>query len=288
MKGNIHPFQFTLFRIVLGTYLFLHFLFLFPFSTELFSNECMLKSANLNLTYGLFPLNILNRFDEPLFVKVFLCLLILLSLSLIIGFKRQWVAAFLLYGWIALFNRNNLILVPGLAYVGWFLVVMVFIPEGEPYSFCTKNVSEWKMPAIVYAGAWLIMSLAYTLSGIDKLSSPSWIDGTGFHKLLSNPLVRDTAFVDLLRAQTLTFHEGITFLILFAELLFFPLTLFRFTRAFAWGVMVFIHFGIIALMNITDLSVAMLMIHVFTFDISWLRPFNNYRMKKGRTNVQFQ
>jgi hypothetical protein len=286
MKNSIHPLQFSLFRIIIGIYLFLHFLFLFPFSTELFSNEGMIKSVNLNLTSGLFPINLLNRWDEPVFVKIILVILMLSSLSLILGFKRRWAAALLSYGWIALFNRNNLILTPGLGFVGWLLVVMIFIPEGEPYSLFKKKQTEWKLPAIVYAGAWLIMSVAYTLSGIDKLSSPSWVDGTGFHKLLSNPLIRDTALVDLFRVQTPVFHTGITYLILFAELLFFPLALFRFTRAIAWCVMVFIHFGIIALMNISDLSVAMLMIHVFTFDATWLKPLNLISNKINKSNVQ--
>jgi len=271
MKTDMHPLHFTVFRISLGLYLLMHFLFLFPFSTELFSNEGMLASVQFNLTSGLFPINILNSWDDPVNVKIFVSVLILSALSLILGFKRRLVAAVLLYGWMALFNRNNLILTPGLAFVGWLLAVMIFVPEGEPYSLFTKKVPKWEMPLVVYSGAWLIMSLAYTLSGIDKLSSPSWVDGTGIHKLLDNPLIRDTELVDFFRDQVPVVHKFTTYLIVLAELLFFPLALFRFTRVIVWCLMVFIHLGIIALMNITDLSIAMLMIHVFTFDRGWLK-----------------
>ena len=271
MRNNIHPIQFSIFRIMLGVYLLLHFIFLFPFSNTLFSNEGMLSSPELNPLYGLFPINLFHWFDEPLFIKLFLILLIFSSSGLILGFKRRWISAILLYGWLALFNRNNFTLTPGIAFIGWLLLAMIFIPEGEPYSFRRKTNTEWEMPQIVFAGAWFIMSLAYTCSGIDKLGSPSWINGTAIPKLLYSPLMRNTTLVSFFQNLPEGVLKPFTYIILFAELLFFPLALFHNLRLFIWTMMVCIHLGILIFMNMFDLSISMLMIHIFTFNPSWLK-----------------
>lgn len=271
MENNIDPFQFSLFRIAIGVYLFFHFIFLYPFSAEMFGAEGMIDSPDLNPTNVLFPVNLLNWFDNELFLKGFMGVLIVLSLILIVGFKRRWTAAILLYAWIALFNRNNLTLTPGIAFIGWFLLVMVFIDEGEPFSLTKKEQPNWEMPQVVYAGAWLLMSLSYTLSGIDKLFSPSWVDGSAINKLLYSPLARDSYLVDILSNQSSYILMGVTYIVLLAELLFFPFALFSKIKPVVWTLMVLIHIGIIILMNISDIAICMLIVHVFTFNSAWLK-----------------
>jgi uncharacterized membrane protein YphA (DoxX/SURF4 family) len=241
---------------------------LIPYGAEIWSNQGLMPDPSLNFTYGVFP-NILNWFDAPLHITIFLYLLTFLSVLFVFGFQRPIVSVLLWYGWACLFNRNNLISNPGIPFVGWLLLACAVIPKGEPYSFGQK--SNWKFPELVWLGAWLILGISYTISGIDKLQSPSWADGTAIHHLLDNPLARNW----FLREWMLTFPEWIikffTWSVLAIEILFGPLCLLGLQgRKWAWLSMTLVHLGILMIVDFADLTSGMLMIHVLTFDRRWV------------------
>lgn len=270
MKNNIHPIQFSIFRIILGIYLFLHFLYILPFGQDLFGNEGMLSEASMNLTWRLFPFNILNWLDNTHFIRLMLLSLIIASILFTAGIQRRLMAGLLLYGWMCLFNRNNLILTPSLAFIGWFLLLMMIIPKGEPLSISRRKTYHWEVPQIAYAGTWFIMSLSYTMSGIDKLNSTSWLNGSAVSRLLENPLMRDHSVVQLLSNQPDQALTCISWFILLIELMFFPVALFNSLKPFIWLSMVLLHIGILIFMNMADLSISMLLIHFFTFNPAWI------------------
>jgi len=269
MIRNISPYQFALFRIVLGAYLFIHFVMLLPYAAELWSNEGVLPQASLNLTYGLFP-NILYCIDYPWFVVVFIGLLTLLSLMLVTGFKRNWVCLILWYGWACLFNRNNLISNPGIPFIGWLLLAMATIPAGEPWTFKSQKDTDWAFPPVLFWGAWALMAIGHTISGYDKLQSPSWANGEAMGFLLDNPLARDWFLTDWLAALPIPVLKIMTWSVLGVELFFLPLSIWSRTRPFAWLAMIGVHLGILLVVDFADLTFGMLMIHFFTFDARWL------------------
>jgi hypothetical protein len=231
----------------------------------MFSNEGVFGNPSLNFSYGFFP-DILNYYDSYLFVRGFLIVLILLSILFISGIKRRVVSVLLWYGWACLLNRNNMIINPGMPYIGWLLLACTFVPEGE-----NQRNHNWTIPSYVIFAAWLIMSLGYTLSGFDKLHSPSWINGSTFSILLENPLSRNTVLREISLNIPATVFHFITWAALLCELLFLPLSLFARTRKYAWTGMVIMHLGILCYINFTDLTIGMLMIHLFTFDPAWLK-----------------
>jgi hypothetical protein len=231
----------------------------------MFSNEGVFGNPSLNFSYGFFP-DILNYYDSYLFVRGFLIVLILLSILFISGIKRRVVSVLLWYGWACLLNRNNMIINPGMPYIGWLLLACTFVPEGE-----NQRNHNWTIPSYVIFAAWLIMSLGYTLSGFDKLHSASWINGSTFSILLENPLSRNTVLREISLNIPATVFHFITWAALLCELLFLPLSLFARTRKYAWTGMVIMHLGILCYINFTDLTIGMLMIHLFTFDPAWLK-----------------
>ncbi len=280
MKGY-SPYQFAFFRILLGVYLTIHFVQLIPYAPEIWSHAGLLPDASLNLTYGVFP-NLLNVISSPIQVQIFVGLLVLLALLFMIGFQRPFVAILLWYGWVCLFDRNNLISNPGIPYVGWILLACAVIPKGEPLSVTkTKTEEKWVFPMLLFVGAWAIMSIGYTISGIDKFYSPSWRDGSAIFHLLENPLARDW----WLRELFLSFPDFIiklmTWSTLTLEILFLPLALLTLTRKWVWLAMIFMHLGILAIVDFADLTLGMLMIHWFTFDGSWLKS------KEKHTGIVF-
>ena len=264
--------QFTFFRILFGSFLTWHFLALIPYGTELFSNEGLIGDASLNPTYGLFP-NPLYIFDGPLAVFLTLSLAVAASVSFTFGKARRTSAVVLWFIVTALFHRNNLTGNPSLPYIGLMLLLSALMPperKGEP----------WKMPGWILPVATILLAVGYSFSGYTKLFSPSWIDGTAVAHVLNNPLARLGFLRDFLLALPGGFLAVLTWGALLAELLYLPLCLFRKTRPWIWLALVGMHVTLMFLVDFTDLSMGMIMIHLFTFDPKWLPA-------KGRARVAF-
>lgn len=260
--------QFAVFRIVFGIYLTVHFAHLAAYAPELFGSTGMLPDATLNFTHGILP-NPLEHWGSASFVTGFLLALAVLSVAYTLGFWRQLCALLLWYGWACLFNRNNLISNPSIPYVGVLLLLTAIIPAGEPWSMDRRN-RTWEFPASAYGVAWILMAAGYSFSGWAKLSSPSWIDGTALWHVAQNPLARPGLVRDLLLHLPDVCLQCLTWGCLAAELLFLPLSIHRVTRATAWTALVLMHAGILLVMDFADLSIGMLMIHLFTFDRTWI------------------
>lgn len=259
-----------LFRIVFGLYLIWHFALLLPYGVELFSDAGILSNPQLNLTAPLFPRAVLG-FDSPMIVTIVLAFLTLLSIGFTLGIKRRLCALILWAGWMWLFNRNNLIINPSIPYVGLMLVFCSLIPEKE-------LGSKWVFPSIIYSSAWFLMAAGYSYSGYWKLLSPSWQDGTALLHLLNNPLARPGIIRDLLLSLPEIVLKLLTWGVLVAEVACLPLIFHQRTRLFAWISLVLLHIGILFVVDFADLTLGMLLIHLFTFDQRW---FQACRPKTG-------
>lgn len=273
----VSPYHFAFFRMALGLYLLVHFVMLIPCAEELWGPEGMIAEPSLNLTGGVLPLAWVN---SPGVATGLVILLSLLGTALLLGWQRPMVSVLLWLGWASLFDRNNLISNPGIPYVGWLLLVCAVVPKGEPLSIGTAR-EGWHLPRALYLGAWLLMAVGYTISGIDKWLAPSWRDGTAIVHLLENPLARDTWLREWMLSWPQGLHRTMTWSILAMEVLFLPLALFARTRFFAWGGMVLMHLDILCIVDFADLTIGMLMIHAFTLDERWLKP------TKDRSGVLF-
>jgi hypothetical protein len=270
---HYNPYQFSAFRIILGIYLVIHFVSLMPYAAEVWSNVGLLPDARLNITHGYFP-SVLNVHDSPGFVQVFLGLLAVCAMLFLLGIQRQAVSLLLWYGWVCLFDRNNLILNPGIPIIGWLLLCCAVVPGGEPLSLSPKGREDWRFPSLLFIGAWIIMSVGYSISGFDKFRSPSWRDGTAIIHLLNNPLARDW----WLRTTILSLPQAVlhimTWGVLFLEMAFLPFAIWSKSRKWIWLLMIFMHLGILLIVDFADLTIGVLMIHWFTFDSRWLGRHN--------------
>lgn len=264
--------QFRIWRICFGLYLLVHFVRLLPWGPELFSSKGVLPQGSLSPLFHLFP-NIFLLSDQPFFVQGCLAAGTVCSVLLMIGRLDRIAAVLLWYLWACLYGRNPLIGNPSLPFIGWLLLAYSLIP-GVPRrnDDATKedNLSCWKMPADIFAAAWIVMAVAYSYSGYAKLTSPSWLDGTALTQVLHNPLARDTALRTHLLSLPLWGLKTATWFALFLELLFAPLSLFRKLRPVLWFSMMGMHIGLLVLVNFTDLTIGMLLVHFFTFDPAWV------------------
>ncbi len=264
------PWQFSLFRILFGSYLAIHFAMLAPWAAEVFGSGGVMPEPSMNPAHGLFP-NPLDLKLPDAVVTAFVVLLALASLFFAAGCWRKPAALLLWFGSTALFHRNNLIGNPALPYTGLLLVLTLLVPSGEPLSRGPRR-ADWAMPVWVPRCAWILMAVGYTFSGLTKVGSPSWMDGSAIARLLENPLARPGWVRDVLASLPDGMLSALTWGTLALEILFLPLALFSRTRPWIWLAMVAMHLGIIAVVDFADLSFGMLMLHLFTFDPRWLKP----------------
>jgi hypothetical protein len=265
--NNITLKGFAWFRSIFGLYLLVHFVPLIPWAGEVWGNSGLVPDARVNLTYGVLP-DVLSHFSD-LQIQVLIIAMTFLSAVLASGYWRPISALLLWMGWVLLFNRNNFIANPSLPFIGWLLLVCAVVPSGEKRWFEKSAQSDWTFPRLLFIASWVIMAASYSISGFDKLNAPSWRDGTALLHLLENPLARPSGLRDIMLTAPTWLLSVMTYTVLSIELCFLPLALYRRTRKWIWIAMVFTHVSILVFVDFADLTMGMLMIHVFTFDPTW-------------------
>jgi predicted DCC family thiol-disulfide oxidoreductase YuxK len=274
MKSGWTGGQYTVFRILLGLYLLQHFLTLLPWGAEIFSNRGALPVVAASPLIRLFP-NVLGVWDQPGFVTFLLTLGALMSVPLAVGLWDRPAALALWYLWACLLGRNPLISNPALPFIGWLLLLHAVLPPAPYGSWTARGRDDprgnWYMPPSAFALAWILMAVGYSYSGYTKLVSPSWLDGSAFALVLRNPLARPTALRDLLLAMPPVILRVATWTALALELTFAPLALLRRARPWIWAATAGLHAGLLVLVSFADLTAGMFLLHLFTFDPSWIR-----------------
>lgn len=266
--------QYSVFRAVLGTYLAVHFVRLLPWAEELWSSRGVLPDPAASPFARLLP-NLLALPGAPLWLPAaFVAAGALLCVPLALGAFDRVAAVLLWYVWACLFGRNPLISNPGMPFVGWMLLAHALMPRAPYGSLARRGDPDpgtgWEKPPLLHAGAWVLMALGYTYSGWTKLASPSWIDGSAIAFVLDSPLARPGVLHALLLALPAGVLRAITWTVLGLELGFAPLALLRPLRPLLWAALLGLHIGLIALVDFADLSVGMVLLHLFTFDPAWI------------------
>jgi predicted DCC family thiol-disulfide oxidoreductase YuxK len=265
--------QYSLFRAILGLYLAAHFANLVPWGAELFSSAGMIPDASASPLARLFP-NVLGWFDHPWLVTALLLAGTAGSLLLAAGWRDRWAAVGVWYVWACLLGRNPLILNPGIPYVGWILLAHACLPRAPFLSWDARGRVDpgggWRFPPSLFAAAWVVMAVGYTYSGVTKLTSPSWLDGSALARILDNPLARPGPMRELFQGLPAPALAAGTWAVLLLEIAYAPLALLRRVRPWLWGTMLALHVSLIALIDFADLSLGMVMLHLFTFDPAWI------------------
>lgn len=261
---------FALSRMALGLYLLVHFLGLWPDAVELFSHAGMLPDARLSPTFRVFP-GWFWLSDAPWMVHAVMAAGTLLAGGLVVGVRRRWVAFLLWTLWASLFNRNVLISNPSIPFVGLSLLWMAALPSGEAWSRDPAR-PDFRVPAWAQQALLLVLMAGYTVSGLHKLGSPSWLDGRALTFVLHLPLARDSALREGVLALPAFVHAGMTYLALACEVLALPLTLFRPTQRPIWLLLTGMNLGILLLVDFADLTFGVLLVHLLCLQRSWWSP----------------
>jgi hypothetical protein len=274
------PSVFPVFRVLFGLYLAVFFASLIPFSRDLFT-----PGGILPIGHALpFP-GYLRFVVHESSVRWSLLFFTGLSVLYALGLQRRICALLLWYGYASLVNRLPIVTVPSQGYVGWLLLASALVPGGEPFSL-SRRKPGWEMPAPLLFGGWMILALGYSFSGVDKLGSPSWMDGTALSRIFESPVVfsgwRKTFLLSLPAIVT----KGVSWFALWLEILYAPLCLSKITRKWAWLIMVFFHIVILVTFNIRSVTFGMLLAHFFVFDPLWLPSRWRQRFDASRSHLE--
>lgn len=260
---NTGAVQRALVRIALGAYLCVHYAGLLPYAGELFARGGAVGERSASPFFGRVP-NPLFVWDAPEQAQLIVAAGALFGLLLACAVHTRVVA---LASWLVsmwLYQRDPLIGNPALPFVGLLLLVYAVFDEGE------AEPRSWHRLTSSYGLVFVVLALGYTYSGVTKLLSPSWLDGSALRHVLENPLARPNVLRAALLSAPPALLEVMSYGALALEVGFAPLCLWRRTRVLVWAAMLSMHLGILLLVDFADLTAGMLIVHAFTFDPAWL------------------
>lgn len=153
MANSWTPGQYSLFRALLGIYLFIHFMHLLPWSAELFSNQGLLPDGRLSPIFDRFP-NLFWISDAPWFVHACIATSAAAAITFALGWQDRLAAVWMWLMLASLFGRNPLISNPSLPYVGFMLFAHVFVPTTTLGSLSAMRRRDaaggWRLPEAVF------------------------------------------------------------------------------------------------------------------------------------------
>ena len=273
ISTNITGGQYSLFRVLFGAYLAVHFWQLSSYAAELFSFAGMLPDAAVSPLFAIAP-SLLHLSDAPWAAVLLVASGVPAAIAFAAGRWDRLMAAWMLLVLVSVFARNPLIANPAMPYVGFMLLAHLAVPCA-PYGSLealgrADPAGGWRMPRSVFMAAVIVLAASYSYSGLTKLFSDTWVAGDTIRLVLQNPLARDWVLRDLFLAMPEGVLQGLTWFVLYVELLFAPLYLVKGLRPWLWGAMLGVQLGFLLLLRFPDLTLPMLLFHLFTFDPRWL------------------
>lgn len=190
--------KYMLLRFLLGMYLFINYVLVFPYATQLFSSEGFLKKEYFSIFKNYFP-NLLLNFDSPFIVQVICFLGVLFSFLFSIGIVPRLSCFVLWYLQTILVGRNYLTLDPSTQYIGLLLILLCFVTKTpDLVTFYKnnplKNNSTLRMPNSVWYTLMIVFSISIAVGGVVKLQSESWLNGSAMTYILDLPIAENNYF----------------------------------------------------------------------------------------------
>lgn len=275
--------QWSVVRALLGLYVAIHCAHLVPYAGELFSSAGVFV-GDASPFFRIVPSQLWIQ-DTNVVATSMTVLGALCGVLIAVGLRDR-IASLVAWWILACFlARNPLISNPSLPYVGLLLLVHAAMPRAPFGSFEARGridpAGGWRPNRGAWLALWIALAVGYSYSAWTKLVSPSWVDGTAVGRVLENPLARPGFAREFVVGLPEWMLAAQTYGALAAELLFLPLALWSRTRPWIWLALLAMHLGLVALIDFADLSLAMALVHVATFDPAWVRP------KSGGKDVLF-
>lgn len=242
----------SLWRALFGLYLGFYFLVLIPYRNELYGIDGVFKDRTLFPWLSYFP-RFLFGWESGSALNILFFVAVTSSLLLAIGIavRVQAAALWLISVW--MYNRNPFSDSPELPFVLWLLIGLVIAPQQ------TGNVR---------AAGWIVLSLSYSYAAVSKLwlGDPSWRNGEAFFQILTSDNSRRAWYGELFSDMNPSAFIPLTFGLLTLQLFAPAFVFWRKTRTPWWLAMTLMHVGALVFTNLNQLSLGMLLFHLFLIE----------------------
>lgn len=249
----------------LGLYLTYHFFSLIPYAAEMFGLSSWLTVDHLpKFRFGIFAF-----VGSDAFATSYLLTLAIASILVTCNRLTTAAALYIWFGFVGLVSRNPFYYELTVDYLGWLCLALAVLPR----------IKDSEFPLFQRA-AWVVLGFSYLASGVSKLGSPVWRSGDAIHQFYSSDI--------LARFPVFTMNDSVSATIgwstIALELLFLPAVFFRNTRMIAWSSSVLMHLGLAMTSQLTEISLAMLVFHLFLFEETWLEDVKWLKKKISAAN----
>lgn len=267
--------QYALLRIGVGSLITLYLISFIPLFSDQFSPQGWLGMQQSLDLYHAGSWSILFLTQSQTQSWVFFSVALLSAIAFTIGLLTRVSGIATLISLISFWNRNPMIMDGDDAILRVMLFYLVLSPCGHSLSidayFHSRNqqAESWPLRMIQ-----IQLALVYFVSGWVKFHSPEWLNGTILQYVLIhpeytrwdfNPLMDQPVFLNLL--------HGIAFIVMWWEVLFPVLILFRGSRPLAIGTGLVFHLGLLIFMHLRLFSVIMLMLYIAWIPNNYFRQF---------------
>ncbi len=278
---NRRAWQMSLVRFLLGLYSCFYAYALRPYLNELYSPQGLLASLSDSIVYNSWFS--FFHFREPNQLMMMNSLLILFSFFFAVGLFQRFSALGLWLLSLYFFNLNTYASSPELPYLGWLCLVFVVIPSGLPFSLGRRN-KEWEMPRFVFGGAWVVLAFSYFNSGILKALTPGWLAGSELGRIAQIPYLIYSWTISLAESMPLLFIVLNWFVVAIEIGAIFTAVSGSYRRYF-WFFSTVMHLGILGMMDLAQVSLGMLIFHLFLFDPNWL-PYRRSPLERNEIEIE--
>lgn len=263
--------KFHVIRVLLGFYFLYNLFMVLPYAGEMYGRNGLMSDPALNWNYGYFP-NLLNHYDSTYQVQLFISAMIASSIFLLLGLQWRFFSLLLWYGWTGLFNRNFITENPHISYLGWLLVILIFIPStiDGPEESPTRE-RGLKTLSLLRESSWLVAGMSYSFSGWSKLLSPSWLEGNALKLFMKIPFFLDLPFYRQFKEMPDLVLKLVTWSVLILEMVSILPFFFKKWRPLWWMGMLFMHLSLLVLWNLSAITVGMLIFHCLLFESRWFK-----------------
>lgn len=267
MCRPVHALPVDLFRILAGLLSCAYFTAAFVEVNDISGPHGLVDHT---LSLKLFPYtewSLLQGELSPSLLKAVFIAAVLVSGLLAAGYRSTLCAAVLYVLAVSTYRLNFLVLYVDDAVFHWTLLWLILLPAGHTLTWKAWRrdgravVERWlnqMVPGLAVRCFLINLALLYAASGLWKLTSPMWLEGTALHVILRLPIAW---MPDLWGAASLPWLEVASYAALAAEPLFVLLLFLRPGRPFKWMVVALLiafHGGIIATLKIPFANVACL------------------------------
>ena len=267
--------QYSVFRILLGAYLFAHFVQLTQWAWELFSyREMMLEAGQSPLLAAI--TNIFGLDDVSGLLVALSLAAAAASLLFIAGIADKWAAFFVCFALACLYGTDPLIGKQSVHYLGWMLLAHLLMPKAPYGSLVARGRPDpgggWRLSAFLFAVSILILAFSHFFAAHSLLFGPNSEASTFFGHLWLDPFSREYFAQDFLAWLPAGAIESLVVISwILGNTFLWIAYIFERVRLWFWGVIFFVQFCIVFLLDLADPTVTMLLFHFFAFDPGWIR-----------------